>query len=238
MPSRETSSLYSPWTSSVALQGADSLLPEPLRSVEKTKSWEERTQMDEITSSNSGSWAFLVGRGPGSFSRLVAMLASHGPWLAVAVRSWCATPGARLAPSSTQPWEHKLLFTPLTRLFSGLRVWRRTVDSPLSKEFPGNLNNMEHSVPLLPRCCVCPSHGWFSSKEYLLLFNNAVVYRHNSWLNRKHTGWRPSKEIINRLCLEFKKKKIFIWGSCVNKMDGVEDTFMLFLEITVLVDYF
>lgn len=28
------------------------------------------------------------------------------------------------------------------------------------------------------------------------------------------------------------------WGSYQNKMDGVEDTFMLFLEITVLVEYF
>lgn len=61
------------------LQGAKSLLPEPLRSVEKTKSGEQSTQMDGITLSSFGSWAFLVGRGPSSSSRLVAMLVSHGP---------------------------------------------------------------------------------------------------------------------------------------------------------------
>lgn len=183
------------------LQGAKSLLPEPLRRAGNTKS----TQMDGITLSSFGFWAFLVGRGPGSFSRLAAMSVSHGPWHRYRGRA----PAARLAPSWSRPCEHKLLFIPLRRLLSGLRVWRRTWDSQLSKEFSWSLNNMEHSVPLLqclqPQCWVCPSHGWFSSKEYLLVFNNAVVYRHNLWLNRKHTGCRPSKEMINRLCLALKK---------------------------------
>lgn len=171
-------------------------------------------QMDGITGCSLGFWAFLMGRGPGSVSRLVAMLVSHSPWQrhrsGGCSKEWCRT-RARLAPSWALPCEHQLLLVLLRGLFSGLRVWRRTVDSKLSKEFSWNLNNMEHSVPLLqcpqPGRCVCPSHGWFSSKEYLLLFNNAVVYRHNLWINRKHTGCRPSKEMINRLCLAQKKKK-------------------------------
>lgn len=84
------------------------------------------------------------------------------------------------------------------RVFSGLRVWR----SQLPKQLSWILKGTEYFVPPL-----APSHGWFSSKEYLLLFNNAVVYRLNSWLNREYTGCRPSKEMIDRLCLLFKKKK-------------------------------
>lgn len=40
--------------------------------------------------------------------------------------------------------------------------------------------------------------------------------------------------------LRLKKKGniLFIWGSYENKMDEVEDTFMVLLEITVLVEYF
>lgn len=96
--------------------------------------------MDGITISSFGFWAFLVGRGPGSFSRLAAMLVSHGPWHRYRrCEEPGQNPGARLAPSWSRPCEHKLLFIPLRRLLPGLRVWRSAVDSQLSKEFSWTL---------------------------------------------------------------------------------------------------